>query len=242
MGAIKPPWISKQEFYRLPFNFCDRWCERCRLTGICKVYKDGQRDRRRAIREGKDPDSLEFAFEVMHKNFQKTMKLLNQGAKKWGIDMKKIMEESKDDKLEDDRSYEKDPLYQFAEKLSVSLSKFLKNLEVVPIDTKAEAVVEAAELISWYHALIVAKTARALSSEDREKNLPEDWCSFDDRTSAFIAFNSLQKIAEACGIISRQKPLFYLKKKCYKLAQASITLSEALDNRFDLASNQKYHN
>ena len=25
--AISPPWISKDVFYKLPFNFCDRWCE-----------------------------------------------------------------------------------------------------------------------------------------------------------------------------------------------------------------------
>lgn len=241
MGAVKPPWITKQEFYRLPFNFCDRWCERCNLTEICKVYKDGQRDRRRAIKEGKDPDSWEFTFEVMHKNLQKTMKLIYQGAKKWGIDMDKIMEEAKDEDFEDDRKYEQDPLYQFAAKLSTSLFKFLKSLEVVPIDVKVTPIVEAREIISWYHTLIIAKTARALSSEDREKDLPDDWRSFDDRTSAFIVFNSLQKIAEACGIISQQKPLYHLKKKCYKLAQASITLSEALDNRFDLTVSGKYH-
>jgi hypothetical protein len=30
-GAIKPPWIDKDVFYKLPFNFCDRFCERCQF-------------------------------------------------------------------------------------------------------------------------------------------------------------------------------------------------------------------
>lgn len=44
-GAIKPPWIDKEDFYRTPFNYCDRWCERCRLTEICRVFKDQQKSR-----------------------------------------------------------------------------------------------------------------------------------------------------------------------------------------------------
>ena len=37
-GATKPPWIDKDVFYKLPFNFCDRFCERCQFQKICRVF------------------------------------------------------------------------------------------------------------------------------------------------------------------------------------------------------------
>jgi hypothetical protein len=37
-GAIKLPWINKDVFYKLPFNFCDRFCERRQFQKICRVF------------------------------------------------------------------------------------------------------------------------------------------------------------------------------------------------------------
>ncbi len=37
--AIKPPWVESYLFYKLPFNYCDRWFERCKISGICRVYQ-----------------------------------------------------------------------------------------------------------------------------------------------------------------------------------------------------------
>ena len=36
-GAIRPPWIDKKTFLKMPFNFCDRWCERCQFTTFCHI-------------------------------------------------------------------------------------------------------------------------------------------------------------------------------------------------------------
>jgi len=69
-GANRPPWISKKDFYRTPFNYCDRWCERCQLTDICRVFQDEQKSRAKWIKQGKNPDSWEYVFATVKENLE----------------------------------------------------------------------------------------------------------------------------------------------------------------------------
>lgn len=236
MGAIKPPWISKEEFYRLPFNFCDRWCKRCNLTGICKVYQEDQKEREKAIKEGKDPDSWEFAFEVIQKNFKETRKLLYEGAKKWGIDMKKIEKEVAEEMKKEDftkpPAYQKSPIYRTTLRLSHDLYQLLKELDVVPLETETERIKDDIEVLSFYRSLILAKTARSLSSEEREENYPEDLKTYDEKTSAFIVYHALDKISQALINLSKEKTLDLTRQKGLTIAKASINLAKTLSEKF----------
>lgn len=240
MGTVIPPWITKKDFYRTPFNFCDRWCEYCHLTSICKIYKEGQKDRKRAIKEGKDPDSVEFAFEMVHKNLKKTFQLLHKNAKKWGIDLKKIEEEVKDEDWDKEPNYHNDFLYKTAEKINKKLYKLLNKLEFNSLETDVDKLKKEAEIISWYNSLFIAKIARALSSFEEEKKLPEDLKSYDDKTSAFIAFQSLEKISEALMHLSREKGILIPKKIFVKLSFLSLSLADLLEERFGLNKGEKY--
>ena len=236
MGAIKPPWISKEEFYRLPFNFCDRWCQHCQLTSICKVYFEEQKDRKQAIKEGKDPDSIEFAFEVMAKNLKKTFKLIEKSVKQWGIDLKKIEKEAEKEDFTKPPVYEKHPLYKAAAKLSLQIHNLLKKFEVVPIETKIEKIKDDLDVLIFYQNLILAKIARSLSSEEREKNYPEDIKSYDDKTSAFIAYHALDKLSQSLLNLAKEKTLDLTRKKCLTLAKASLDLANILAEEFDFDS------
>lgn len=169
MTAIRPPWITKKDYYRTPFNFCNRWCEHCELISICKVYQENEKDRKRAIKEGKDPDSMEFAFEVVHKNLQKTFKLLYKGAKRWGIDMEKIEKNANDKDWNKAQDYHNDILYKTAVKLNKKIYDLLNKLEYVSVDPNTEILKRDAGIISWYNPLFVAKIARAFSSFEEMK-------------------------------------------------------------------------
>lgn len=232
-GAVRPPWIDKEDFYHLPFNYCDRWCERCGLTKICEVFQDEQKSREKWIRQGKDPDSREYVFETVEENFKKAMELIEKGAKKWGIDLSKI----------DDSDYqpppkpEKFPLFNLVEKFSKSLEKLLKDLEMVPIETDEGLVLENREVISHYCFLIPAKTYRALTSKLEEEKDKDDQ-TFDSKTSAFIAVNGLISIGEALAKIAEHGPLKPLRSKMVRLGKASLDLAKFINLEFNLSEEE----
>lgn len=228
-GAIKPPWIEKRDFYRTPFNYCDRWCERCQLTEICKVFQEEKKEKKKFIAQGRDPYSWECVFESMHNNFQKTMKLILKDAQKMGIDLSKI----------DDSDYKEPPkpdefpLYRLADKFSKKLATIFKDLEAVPIESDVNLIKENIDVIAHYLHLVQAKVYRALTSRLDDEEGEED-LSFDAKTSGFIAVNGLLSTAEALNNLAKHKPLITLKKKLLSLGKLSLGLAETLDLEFDL--------
>jgi hypothetical protein len=235
-GAVRPPWINKEDFYHLPFNYCDRWCERCDLTEICRVFQDEQKSRKKFIKQGKDPDSWEYVFETVRDNLEKTMKLIEKGAKRWRIDLSKI----------DDSDYQpqprpqKFPLYNLVEKFSKSLEKLLKNLEMVPIETDGRLVLENREVISHYRFLILAKTYRALTSKlEEDKDKDKDDQTFDSKTSAFIVVNGLMSISEALANLTKHRPLQPLKSRMVRLGKTSLDLAKVINSQFNLGEDEE---
>jgi hypothetical protein len=230
-GAIRPPWINKEDFYHLPFNYCDRWCERCQLTDICRVFKDEQKSREKWIRKGKDPNSWEYVFETVKDNLEKTMRLIEKGAKKWGIDLNDL----------DDSDYQPPPepqefpLYNLVDKFSKKLGKLPKDLQVVPIEADEKLILESIEVISHYQPLIRAKIHRALTSKlEDEKEKDPELRTFDAETSAFITINGLMSIADTLANLAQHKPLRPLKNNLRRLGKIALNLAEIIDLEFSL--------
>lgn len=228
-GAIRPPWISKKDFYRTPFNYCDRWCERCQLTEICRVFKDDQKARKKFIDQGKDPDSWECAFEQVKESLGETMKLLKKDALRLGIDLNKI----KDSEYQPPPKPQKFPLYNLVDKFSKRLENLLKEFEIVPIEADEKIILENVKVISHYRFLILAKIYRALTSRIEEEKDRDDE-TFDAKTSAFIAANGLLSISNALVDLANHEPLRPLKDKFIRLGKISLELARTIDQEFDL--------
>lgn len=226
-GAIKPPWIEKKDFYRTPFNYCDRWCERCQLTEICKVFQGEEKEKKKFIAQGKDPYSWECVFESMHNSFQKTMKLILKDAQKMGIDLSKI----DDSDYKEPPKPEKFPLYRLTGKFSKKLATILKDLETIPIESDINLIKENIDVVAHYLHLIQTKVYRALTSRLDEEM--ED-LTFDAKTSGFIAVNGLLSTAESLNNLSKHKPLIALRRKLLSLSKLSLDLAETLNLEFDL--------
>lgn len=230
-GTNKPPWISKEDFLKTPFNYCDRWCKRCRLANICRVFQDEQKSKEKWIRQGKDPNSWEYVFTTVKENFEETMKLLEKGAKKWGIDLKDI----------DDSDYqpppppEEFPLYNLVSKFSQGLEKISEDLRIVPIEADEKLILENMEVISHYQPLIRAKIYRALTSElEEEKRKNPELRTFDAQTSAFIVISDLLSIAEAFKNLAQHDPLRPIRNKLRRLGKISLELAKTIDLEFSL--------
>src|SRR3989338_3053790 len=73
-----------------PYNFCDRWCERCDKTQRCKAYQDDFNTRLKHISDGKNPDDCNVALEDVKASFEKSLKMLKKWAEEKDIDISKI--------------------------------------------------------------------------------------------------------------------------------------------------------
>lgn len=228
-GAIKPPWIDKDSFYKMPFNFCDRWCEKCRLTKICRVFLNEQKSRKKFLKQGKDPDSIESSFAMIKESFEKTRKLIEKDAKRLGINLSEI----KDSDYHLPPEPEQFPLYNLVSKFSERLEKILKDLEMIPLEADVELVLENREIISYYRFLIMGKVYRALTSRIEEEKDKDD-LTFDAQTSAFIAIHGLMSISKALVNFGKHKPLKLLKSEFLKLAKISLDLTKTIEEKFDI--------
>lgn len=228
-GANRPPWTNKKDFYRTPFNYCDRWCKRCQVSEICKVFQDGQKARKKFIKQGRDPDSRECAFEEIKDNLLEVFLLLAKEAEKLGIDLDSL----------DDSDYELSPepqnfpLYNQVSKLSKKLEKLSKDFQTIPINADEDLIFENLEIISHYRYLIRSKIYRALTSRIREEKSQLDFLD-DSKTSAFIAINGFMTLAEALNCLAKHNPLNPLRKKLLHLGKICLDFAKTIDEEFNL--------
>ena len=230
-GAYKPPWVRKEDFLKTPFNYCDRWCERCQFKHICRVFQREQKSKEAWIKQGKDPNSLDYVFETVRENLEETAKLLKKDAQKWGIDLDEI-EDSDCQLLPEPEEF---PLYNLAFKFSQKLEKLADDLRLVPEGADEYLILEGIKVISHYQSLIPPKVYRALISkaeEEEEKKM--GIYVLDAETSAFIVIRGLLAVAEVLKNLARHRPLGVLRKNCLRLAKISLKLAEMIDWEFNL--------
>ena len=69
------------------FNYCDRWCEKCRFNDRCRVYdrEKGMRERHEIL--GEDPDDMSVVMQDVGANLAETMEMLQQMAEEMGVDL-----------------------------------------------------------------------------------------------------------------------------------------------------------
>jgi hypothetical protein len=207
-GAIKPPWIYKDVFYKLPFNFCDRWCERCKLSGLCRVYQKEKESEKRFIKQGINPKSTEAMFLTMSESFEETKKLLEKDVKRLKIkitkedNMKFGKEEDRKDKL-----VENDQLTQISKKLTFKLVKLAEDLHYYFLEEIPKEIKEPLIILNYYMLFFSVKIHRAILSDIEEKEMKYEDITFDSKNSAFLSYVSIVKIINALKNISVYKIL-----------------------------------
>lgn len=152
-----------------PYNFCDRWCERCDKTKICKVYQDDFNTRLKHISNGEDPDDLNVALKDVRASFEKSLEMLKKLAEEKGIDVSKIDNEQNRDEENKERQLFQNPFYELTLKYAEEAAGFIKeafyeNQEIAP------EIVNDYETLIWYHTLLPAKVRRLLSDVYTEES------------------------------------------------------------------------
>jgi hypothetical protein len=174
----------RRDFISGIYNYCDRWCERCPLTGRCLVYTTEQADEASADPEVHDINSARF-WSRLESIFQEAHEMILELAEEAGMDREEFEAEAitvdREQHREDAKHHE----------LSLSARRYAELVQHwfvdefaveghVHDDTTGKSrntedeidVSDAIEVIRWYQFFIAAKVYRALMG--REDNIIED--------------------------------------------------------------------
>lgn len=226
MGVIKPPWISQDWFRRCPFNYCDHFGDKQRLAEVCKICQDELEYKAQCKREGKDPYDMENVFKEVGKNLAETMAMIQEEAKRMGIDLDNV-----EDDYEEPPPARQYPIYKLVDKYGDQVERMIRNLSDIPIDTDSRLVAKAVDAFSHSRHYVVAKISRALSSrweEERDPLIDAD----DAKTSAFLAYVAIERNCRAALALARHKPLRDLKQKHLKFAKLSLEMAGIIKQHF----------
>lgn len=229
-GAIKPPWIDNETFYKLPFNFCDRWCERCALAKICRVYQKEQFQKQQFITQGIDPLSIEAVLKSTEVTFSEIHRMIKKDLKRFKIKLtKKDLEEAGKEEETIHEKAVKDSLHLTCLKLTKHLSKFIDDLRYYFLDNIPSSINTELEILIYYLHFIGAKIYRALSGYYEEIG------GNDEKSSAFLAYIAILKIISSLrNIAELNNTDEKLKRMASLLAKAFSDFNQILLLRFDI--------
>lgn len=232
------------------YNYCDRWCERCLMTGKCSLYYEEQKTKAEHLAKGEDPHDWNIIMQDIKKNFEEALKLLEKSAAEQGIDLNSLPDEPCEEPHPNlhplnlrARNYML-LAHRFLEKLHKTLKTDTVNMKqraktmLLPNDDEnvqtLEILTSHYSAISWYYTLILSKIHRALSSKmmvEIEKDEELMQTHKDDADgSAKVAYDGIIK-----SIAAFQK--FYewdegLQDEALELMIEADRLRKAIDKEF----------
>jgi len=175
----------------LPFNFCDRFCERCEeFQDDCKIYQDDVNFKVKCQIEGKDSHDMKVIFEHVAETMTQTMKLVQEMIKKEGVKITKE-DEKRADKFERAAAAAvvKNMLFKKCRLISRKFARFFENFSYPLCNEQVLLYLynEMQELCFYCH-LIFVKAARALHSRIEEKKDKDDFSRPDPLVSAALGY------------------------------------------------------
>jgi len=147
-----------------PFNFCDRWCERCpeATRDRCKIYQEEMDEKLQYVADGKDPDDWEAVVKMIKKSFEKTKIYLENIANKEGIDLVELDDEAIKEEKKNEEALYQHVLFKQSKQYAISVSQFIKSSFLDKEETVSDLTMDYETLI-WYHTLMPPKIHRLLS-------------------------------------------------------------------------------
>lgn len=152
------------EFERqAPYNFCDRWCERCiaERQNRCRLYLDEFERKLTCIAYGKEPDDSEVTGEVMRQQYETVEENLEKFVEENGIEFEELGEEVQDLIKKQEEFIENNSLRKTAEAYHNKARKLLEET-FYKREIKDSRYTSEFEIVAWYHTLLPAKLYRAL--------------------------------------------------------------------------------
>ena len=151
---------------RSPFNYCDRWCARCNVTQLCRVYQEELQEKLNQLVDGKIPESMECVMESIKKSTRRAIAKIRALAKEEGVDLKSDPFDEEEIKLARIRSgnLKRHLLSRLAYAFCGEANSFLKRHYYRKSQDTSEEYVSDYQILEWYHTLLPPKVSRLLQS------------------------------------------------------------------------------
>lgn len=153
----------KPSFYLAPFNYCDRWCERCRIEKrFCLLWQD-QADRDlEAMSRGQDTRSLGYALEQTKNSLLDALFLLEEEARDQGLDMEDLHAQADENGTGKTLFDQNHPRVEEAMALSGAVAALLDDQEAVLATLHDRGELDL-DRLRWYHTTPGPRMARFLN-------------------------------------------------------------------------------
>ncbi|MBL7141810.1 hypothetical protein ISS21_01795 [Patescibacteria group bacterium] len=230
--------LPRIDFYtRTPFNFCDRWCNRCDLADKCQVFQDILVHRLKHIVKGEDPDSPAVIFADMKKVFARLANIIKKDLEKQGLNSKEVKIKLVKSSFGNEPNPEDFPLWRLGHSFMLDVHLLLENIFFEEDDELMETLVKLkkqTEELNWYHAFFEAKLYRALVGQwvlEKEKDKALKKIGQEDvNVSAKLAFHSLSSCQKALEEFSQNCRGYMSWAKDLSILAKSIL--EKIETRF----------
>jgi hypothetical protein len=155
------------------YNFCDRWCEKCKDTEKCFLFAQEKQRRTRKLSSAQVNDDEEIFWDEIKHNLELTRRLIERELREEGLDPQEVLKEAKKQKEWDDdadRRYDRVECLILAKKYLKEVHNFLENFhqnrfqfyQELGMEIDFSDIKEEIETISWYHTLLPTKIWRSL--------------------------------------------------------------------------------
>lgn len=192
-----------------PYNFCDRWCERCshERQMRCKLYHDEFEQKITCIAHGRELYDPEISEEVMRRQFEDVEEKIEQFMEENEINFDDI-DDPEFGKIKKHIEFvENNPLDTTAEQYRKRTNEFLKdtfyNKEGLGLELTNDF-----ETVAWYHTLLPVKLHRALCGFHEPVN--EGEFALCDAVAQFAICR--KAIVESVRALRRIEPYYPLHK------------------------------
>lgn len=211
---IKKADLKTDILKKIPFNYCDRWCERCGHKENCRVYQEDTAIRFDHIAKGEDPDDPEIFFQDIKERFNAVTNLLRKDFKKAKTNSKRMKKSAKEEMIMENKIEFKairSSLYKQANSFVSETNFFLKKF-FAEYESSADDFInfeKTIEELNWYRSLFLVKIHRALIDQiwaESVKDIKEKEYNLEDANlsgklsyaSLFVCRRCLAKLSREC--------------------------------------------
>jgi hypothetical protein len=231
MARPKPAYRKPRE-YIPPYNYCDRWCERCRIDkACCMVYQSTTDSELEAVSEGRDTSSADFTADEARGSLADAMEMLGEMAREQGIDLEAAAREAEEQRPGEVESGEggpkRPPLLEKAMTFSTDVHAFLgEHRDALEAAGREQGV--SFDALFWHHTMAGPTLARILF--DRGSRDPEiaPYVDAADILSAQVAHKAL--LETEAGLLQVMRFLPSLTDETIGYLARGKALREALED------------
>lgn len=208
-GRLKKIIEENKKFEeKSPYNFCDRWCQRCSHDKQmrCKLYHDEFEREATCIAYGREPDDPEIVEDIMKQEFEGIEERLEKFMEENQIDIDDIDSPAFGATGEQIGFLENNQLSLTAEQYCKKVDRFLKdtfyNKEGISPKLKYHF-----ETVAWYHTLLLVKLHRVLDGL-HEPVSEDDFALYDAVAQLAVCRKAINESDKALRVLKRQYPAY----------------------------------